>query len=115
MHEVSLVEALVEICSSRSGGRPVELVHVRHASTITEDSLRQAFEMLTQDGPLAGATLQAEPFALQLVCACGFQGPLSHDDVVGGSIAVCPACGDVSQRPRTAELELLELHVREAG
>ncbi|MGK2851166.1 MAG: hypothetical protein ACSLFN_09695 [Candidatus Limnocylindrales bacterium] len=35
--------------------------------------------------------------------------PLSHDDLVGGSMAVCPSCGDVSTMSRTAELELLEV------
>ncbi|HUG48532.1 MAG TPA: hydrogenase maturation nickel metallochaperone HypA [Candidatus Limnocylindria bacterium] len=109
MHELSLVEELVEVCASRSGGRPVSLVRVRHASTIPQESLRQAFEMLTQGGPLAGAALQAEQFALELACACGFRGELGHEDLIGGSIAVCPSCGDVSRRPRTAELELLEL------
>ena len=31
------------------------------------------------------------------------------DDLIGGSVMVCPACGDVSTRQRTAELELLEV------
>jgi hypothetical protein len=44
-----------------------------------------------------------------LSCACGFAAALGHDDVIRASIAVCPACGDVSTRQHTAELELLEV------
>ena len=38
-----------------------------------------------------------------------FEGALRHDDLIGGSVAVCPACGEVSTLRRTAELELLEV------
>ena len=65
--------------------------------------------MLTEGGPLAGATLVTEPFDVRLDCACGFAGALGHDDLIGGSMVVCPACGDVSTQPRTAELELLDV------
>ncbi|MHB8890900.1 MAG: hydrogenase/urease maturation nickel metallochaperone HypA [Candidatus Limnocylindrales bacterium] len=113
MHEVSLVAELVEAAEVRAGGAPVALVRVRHATTFPEDVLRQAFEMLTETGPLAGAALQLEPFDVELACACGFAGALGHDDMVGGSMAVCPACSELTQLPPTAELELLE--VRPAG
>ena len=108
MHEVALVAALVDAATERSDG-PVAAVRVRYATTIPEDVLRQAFAMLTADGPLAGATLEAAPFDIRLACGCGFDGPLGHDDLVGTSIAVCPSCGDVSSPARTAELELLEV------
>ena len=71
--------------------------------------LRQAFEMLTATGPLAGATLVLEPFDVRLSCACGYAGSLGHDDMVGGSMAVCPACGELTQLPPTAELELVQV------
>jgi Zn finger protein HypA/HybF involved in hydrogenase expression len=113
MHEVSLVAQLVEAAERRAGGRPVALVRVRHATTFPDDVLRQAFEMLVDGGPLGGAGLAAEPFDVRLSCACGFDGALGHDDLVGASLAVCPACGEPSELPPTAELELLE--VRLAG
>lgn len=109
MHEVALVESLVDAAIARSDGGPVASVHVRYATTIPEDVLRQAFAMLTADGPLAGATLEAVPFDIRLACHCGFEGPLGHDDMVGTSIAVCPSCGDASTPERTAEIELLEV------
>lgn len=109
MHEVSLVAALIEECERQAAGQPVRLVRVRHASSIPEASLRQAFMMLTPGGSLDGARLDADPFDVELTCPCGFSGALGHDDLIGGSVVVCPACGDVSQQPRTAELELLAI------
>lgn len=109
MHEVSLVAALIATCEERAAGRPVETIRVRHASSVTQDSLQQAFRLLATDGGLAGATLETEPFDVPLRCACGFNGILGHDDLVGGSMAACPSCGEVSAVPRTAELELLEI------
>lgn len=109
MHEVSLVADLIAECERQAAGRAIQHVRVRHATTIPEAALRQAFEMLTAGGDLAGATLEAEAFAVELRCACGFAGALGHDDLISGSVAVCPECGDVTTLHRTAELELLEL------
>jgi len=109
MHEVALVAELVEAAVARSGGAPVSRVRVRHATTIPDEVLRQAFTMLAADGPLAGAVLESEAFDIRLECPCGFRGALGHDDMVGTSMAVCPACSDVSTPPRTAEIELLEV------
>jgi hypothetical protein len=55
------------------------------------------------------ATLDAEPFEVRLACPCGFDGALGHDDVIGPTQAVCPACGELRSTPPTAELELLEV------
>jgi Zn finger protein HypA/HybF involved in hydrogenase expression len=109
MHEVSRVAELVEAARDRAADRPVSLVRVRYATTIPEDVLRQAFEMLTVGGPLEHAILAAEPFDIRLRCACGFDGALGHDDVVGPSQGICPACGELSALPPTAEIELLEV------
>ena len=109
MHEVSLVADLISEVESRAGGQPVHVVHVRHASTISRETLEQAFRMLSAGGPLAETRLMTETFDVVLTCGCGFHGPLGHDDLVSGSVMVCPACGDVSTRQRTAELELLEV------
>lgn len=109
MHEVSLVADLVAECERRCAGQPVQLVRVRHASSIPEPALQQAFRLLTEGGSLAAATLEAETFDVHLNCGCGFAGALGHDDLISGSVAVCPACGEVSTLHRTAELELLEV------
>ena len=109
MHEVSLVAELITECERRSAGQPVRLVRVRHASSIAEPALRQAFRMLAEGSSMAHATLEAETFEIVLSCECGFVGALGHDDLIGGSVAVCPDCGEVSTLRRTAELELLEV------
>jgi Zn finger protein HypA/HybF involved in hydrogenase expression len=109
MHELSLVAELVAECERVSAGHPVRLVRVRHASTIPEPALRQAFRMLIEGGCLADAVLEAEMFDVRLRCGCGFAGSLGHDDLIGGSVAVCPNCAEVSTLRRAAELELLEI------
>ena len=109
MHEVGLVAQLVDAAVDRSGGAPVALVRVRYATTIPEDVLRQAFEMLTVDGPLAAATLEAEPFDVRLACPCGFDGALGHDDMIGPGQAVCPSCSELRLTATTPELELVEV------
>ena len=111
MHEFSLVADLIDVCSRQAAGRPVSVVRVRHASTIPELTLRQAFAMLTEGGEFATTQLDAEPFDIRLQCACGFDGSLAHDDLIDAAMAVCPSCGDVTNRARTAEIELLEIRV----
>jgi Zn finger protein HypA/HybF involved in hydrogenase expression len=111
VHEVSLVGELIDAVRNRSGDRPVQLVRVRHATTIPESVLRQAFEMLTDGGPLEAAVLEVEAFDVDLHCPCGFDGALGHDDLVGGSMAICPSCAEIRGLPATAELELLEVRI----
>lgn len=108
-----MVAHLVDAAIAQAGDRRVSAVRIRHATTVPEDVLRQAFEMLTADGPMASAVLETEPFEVRLVCHCGFDGPLEHDDVIGPGQAVCPACGEFRSFPATPELELVE--VRETG
>jgi Zn finger protein HypA/HybF involved in hydrogenase expression len=110
VHEVSLVAQLVDAAAETAGGAPVSLVRVRHATTIPSDVLEQAWAMLTEEGPLAAATLEAEPFEIRIACrACGYEGPVGHDDVVAPSIASCPSCGGIVTFPPTAEIELVEV------
>jgi Zn finger protein HypA/HybF involved in hydrogenase expression len=111
MHEVSLVAALLDAVEREAAGRSVQAVRVRHASSISEGSLRQAFAMVTAGGPFAASHLATSSFDVRLTCLCGFAGPLGHDDLIGGAVAVCPQCGEVSTVMRTAELELLEVAV----
>lgn len=113
MHEIGMVAELVEAAVDRSRGAPVTLVRVRCATTIPDDILRQAFAMLVPGGPLADATLEVETFDVRLKCACGFDGALEHDDLIGPSQAVCPGCSELRGIPPTAQLELVE--VRTAG
>lgn len=114
MHEVGLVAELLDAAVARAGDRPVELVRVRRATTVPEDVLRQAWEMLVPGTLLDGALLEVEPFDVRLACPCGFDGALEHDDVIGPSQVVCPSCGDLRGIPPTAELELTEVRSRQS-
>lgn len=109
MHEVALVADLVDAAVSAAGGRPAATVRVRYASTIPDEVLIQAWEMLVADGPLAEAALDAQPFAVTLGCPCGYEGALGHDDVIGPGQAVCPGCAELRSFPPVPELELVEI------
>jgi Zn finger protein HypA/HybF involved in hydrogenase expression len=114
MHELSLVAELVDECLGRAGSREIEVIRVRHASTISEDTVRQAFDMLTTGSRLAGVRLETEEFGLSLHCAaCDRIAVLDHDHAIG-HIRVCPACGTVSNDPQTCELELVAIVERAA-
>ena len=111
MHELALVEELVGIVERSADGRDVRVVRVRRATTIPDGVLEQSWTMLTEGGPLAEATLEVAPFDIRLACACGFDGPLGHDDIVPGSLAVCPSCGAISALPPEPELQIVEIVV----
>lgn len=94
MHEVSIVEALVEQVESevqRAGhtGRVVRLnVSVGRLSGVNVDSFRFAFEMIAPDTLLAEARLEIDVPPAH--CRCSACGALTAiDDLV----AQCPACG----------------------
>jgi len=107
MHEVSLVAELVDACERLADGRPVTRVIVRHASSLPEETVRQAFGLLTAGTGLRDAALELTSFDLEAKCPCGFRVPLGHDDDAGNPVVICPSCGAVVARPRTPELELL--------
>ncbi|MEX1172369.1 MAG: hydrogenase/urease maturation nickel metallochaperone HypA [Chloroflexota bacterium] len=109
MHELSLVADLLDAATLRADGAAVTRLRVRHASSLPEDALRQAFQLVATGGPFADVALDTEPFAVGLTCPCGFDGALGHDDVISPTLVACPSCGDVHARSRTAELELLEV------
>ncbi len=109
MHETSLVAELVEECARRAHGHRVAAVLVRRANSLDAESLQALFSMLTTEGPLAGAALEAESFAVHLHCpGCGFDGEID-DDHIYGHARVCPACGLMSDDDGSAELELLDV------
>ena len=94
MHELSIVEALIEQAQrevKRSGqkGRVVRLdLRIGRLSGVCPDSLRFAWDLLAPETSLAGAELCiAEPPA---VCACGDCGARTELEDVA---ACCPKCG----------------------
>lgn len=113
MHELSLVAELIEEVEQRAAGRSIALVVVRHATSISEETVRDTFAMLTVDSPLCGATIACEPFDIILRCeACGFDGALDHDHLVG-HLRICPRCGEMSGDSQLPEMELAGVVVEE--
>lgn len=94
MHEVSIVEALIEqvekeVERSGHGGRVTRLeLVIGRLSGVNADSIRFAFEMLSPGTMLEAADVQIdEPKA---VCCCRGCGARTEIDELA---ACCPACG----------------------
>ena len=75
MHEYSIVEQLVENLRAdmeSQGVTRVRQIRLRRGSTFAEAPLRQAFEMLTKETPLADTELIVEEYAVTHTCSqCG--------------------------------------------
>jgi Zn finger protein HypA/HybF involved in hydrogenase expression len=108
MHELSLASELISRCLEVASGRPVASVRVRLGPGTDEAALRQGFEAEASGTALEGARLEVETASVALACPCGYAGELGPDDVAG-HVAVCPACGTVSDV--SDALELVSVHV----
>lgn len=94
MHEVSIVEALIEqvetaVAGQDSAGRVTRLdVQIGRLSGVNVDSIRFAYELLTPGTRLEGAEMRIEEPRAVCVCeACGVRSEV--DELVFD----CPACG----------------------
>jgi hydrogenase nickel incorporation protein HypA/HybF len=94
MHEVSIVQALVEqveaeVRQAGCGGRVLKLdLVIGRFSGIHPDSIRFAFEILTPDTLLAGARLEIREPPGELLCqACGARTAIDELTLE------CPRCG----------------------
>ena len=86
MHEISLVQELVDLVTSRAQGRPVTRVVVRHAGTIPPDGLRETWTSVVAGGPLSSAVLDATEIERRLRCPCGLDGVLGHERRTGNCV-----------------------------
>ncbi|MDY0168055.1 MAG: hydrogenase maturation nickel metallochaperone HypA [Thermoguttaceae bacterium] len=113
MHELSIVEALIEQVDRelhRAGqtGRVVELnLAVGRLSGVHSGSLRFAFELLSPGSVVEGAQMNiAEPKA---ACRCRDCG---HTEPIDELVAQCPKCGSdhvVIEGGRELTLDSIEL------
>jgi hydrogenase nickel incorporation protein HypA/HybF len=62
VHELALTQSLVDLVEERTAGRRVVAVHLRvgELSGVLPEAMELAFEVVTADGPLDGATLVVE-------------------------------------------------------
>lgn len=90
MHEVGLVEGIVEAVHKRAGERPVERVRVRIGTLhqASQGPMEQAFEMVNAGTDLEGATLELIQVPVTSTCrTCG------RSETADQITIVCPACG----------------------
>jgi Zn finger protein HypA/HybF involved in hydrogenase expression len=122
MHELSLVEQLLDECRARAQGRTVEAVSARCSSAIDPVLLSEGFALLAGqlaapgpggDSGLSKARLELETVPAHFQCGCGFTGELAPDHLAG-HIGICPACGHVSEVHTGVELVALHFAAIEA-
>jgi hydrogenase nickel incorporation protein HypA/HybF len=92
MHEVGLVEGIVEAVQRRAGDRPVARIKVRIGTLhrAAPGPMDQALEMIAMGTNLEGAALELIQVPVTSTCrACG---SVTTGDMIA---EVCPACGGV--------------------
>ena len=91
MHELALIESVVEQVSMRVGERRVARVRLRVGAltAVMPDSMRFAFDVLTKETPLDGAVLQIDTVPARARCH-GCNAEIETLD----TIPICP-CGSV--------------------
>jgi hydrogenase nickel incorporation protein HypA/HybF len=104
MHELSLADAIVQICSEHAGGRRVVKVELRvgQLRQIVPDALEFAFALVAEGTPIEGAELAIEEVPVRVFCrlcaadteadafplACAHCGGLDVDVVMGEEFEV---------------------------
>lgn len=114
MHEYSIIEQLVEDllawCQSNAVQR-IKEVSIRRNSTFSEDSLHQAYQMLTENTMLEGSELIVEAVEVEQACrSCGHSQVVTVDDIIG-HLFVCPECGAYQEIDEANGLEILSVTV----
>lgn len=88
MHELSLADAIVEICREHARGRRVVRVEVRvgRLRQVVPDALTFAFELVAQGTPVEGAALTLEDVPARVRCAgCGAESRVDRFPLACGS------------------------------
>jgi hydrogenase nickel incorporation protein HypA/HybF len=115
MHELSLVNAMLDIVAEYAGRRGFRKVNslklsCGRLSCIEPEALHFAFSIQSQGTTAAGASLELEVLPVVISClAC------AQDFDVDAYPAACPRCGgvEVALKGGREELRLLELDVDE--
>ena len=90
MHELSIAESVVQIASRHANGRRVTKVclKVGHLRQVVPSALAFSFELVAQDTPVDGATLELEEVPATGLCReCGAESRLESFPLQ------CGACG----------------------
>ena len=100
MHELSIIQGVVELCEQHSGGRPVLAVslEIGALSGVVTDALEFCFEAATKGTLLEGAKLEIERIA-----ATGFCSDCGVVSEIKAYFDPCPSCGALALALRTGE------------
>jgi Zn finger protein HypA/HybF involved in hydrogenase expression len=116
MHEVSIVQALIENIDyqlTSQGVHRASAVRVRRGSTFSADALEQSFTALAPGTRLEGAALLVDTFDTRFTCAvCGHSQTITSDDLTG-HFFLCPICDAVQEIDEAHDLELIEVRTEE--
>ena len=117
MHELGIVQSLVQGLSSHLAGKGVEKVvsvRLRRGSTFSEEALRETYFALTKGSILEGSRLSIEGVNHNFECHCGHTQAITSDDLIG-HIFVCPSCGTVREIDEADDLQLVEVVLEKGG
>ena len=106
MHDQHAIQALIDRLTA-AGLEEVTEVRIQAAAIFSPEALQQAYEMLTQDTPLAGSQLVVTEWEHECACpACGHSWKVERDDVEG-HVVVCPSCGAICPFESGAGIEVI--------
>ena len=117
MHELSIVQSIVESVTERLSAYPgakVRSVRLRIGvlQSVIQDSLLFCYGIATDETPLAGSRLEVESVPITIWCAdCGQLAELD-----GVQSFRCPRCGEPSmdiRKGRELEIDSIEIDVPE--
>ena len=111
MHEFGVTETIIRRLLNqlrREHISKVRKITFRRRSDFSEEVLRQTFDLLRVDTPLANAELVVEVRTLYITCDCGYSSRVNSENLVG-HIFMCPNCGGLREIDEAHELELAEV------
>lgn len=111
MHEFGVTETIIRRLLNqlrRDHISKVRKITFRRRSDFSEEILRQTFDLLRVDTPLANAELVVEIRVLDITCVCGYSSRVNGESLVG-HIFMCPNCGSLREIDEAHELELAEV------
>lgn len=97
MHEMSIAANLIEIIKQeleKHEAKKLLLVKVCHGklANVVPEALHFAWEVVTKETPMEGATMELEEIPLRLKCAkCSEEFEPSEHDIL---LMPCPECGE---------------------
>ena len=111
MHEFGVTETIIRRLLNqlrRDHISKVRKITFRRRSDFSEEILRQTFDLLRVDTPLANAELVVEVRVLYVTCVCGYSSRVNGESLVGHTF-MCPNCGSLREIDQAHELELAEV------